>query len=297
MKHMKVIKYLSMLALVLITATSCMNEFDEPTFDQPPFGNNKIGEANTTIEELKTQYAQIIRSNGYEQITEPKVIEGVVVANDITGNVYKQIVIKDESGAIIIGVNDVGLYAVLPIGQRVRIDCKNLYIGGYGSLAQIGTKYFNTKYSEYQIGRISKLEFQKCVRIIGAPDLKQKELEPLVVDEAFLADKNNKDSAPIYVELRNVNFKEADGTRAYAPESEQISETNTAVERNVLVGKEKVIFRLSTYADFANEAMPTYNFNVRGVLTRYRNPGSNSDSKDYWQFMLTSTADIEKVSE
>ena len=86
-------------------------------------------------------------------------------------------------------------------------------------------------------------------------------------------------------------------SRAYAPESEQISETNTAVERNVLVGNEKVIFRLSTYADFANEAMPTYNFNVRGVLTRYRNPGSNSDSKDYWQFMLTSTADIEKVSE
>ena len=153
MKHMKVIKYLSLLALALITATSCMNEFDEPTFDQPPFGNNKIGEANTTIEELKTQYATTISGNSYIEVEDDIIVEGVVVANDESGNVYKQIIINDTTGAFVVGVNDVGLYAMLPIGQRVRIDCKGLYIGGYGKMGQIGS-LFNGK-----IGRMNKSLF------------------------------------------------------------------------------------------------------------------------------------------
>ena len=292
---MKTLKYLTILALSLFTATSCMNDHDEPDFDQPPYGNNEIGEANINIAKLKEKYASTILNNGYEQFTEDFIIEGTIVANDETGNVYKQIVVNDSTGAIIIGVDDVGMYAVLPIGQRVRINCKDLYIGGYGSLAQIGTKYYNTKYSEYQIGRISKIEFQKHIRIVGRTDSTQPEMTPMTVTEEFLANSKNKELAPIYVELKDVSFAEADGKRTFAPEEEQISETNTAVERNVYIGNQKVIFRLSTYADFANDIIPKGNFNITGVLTRYRNPSSSS--KDYWQFLLTSTADIKPVTE
>lgn len=293
---MKAIKYLSLLALSLI-ATSCMNDFDTPQFSEPQFGNNEIGEANTTIAKLKEDYATVILNNDTARFTDDIIIEGVVVANDEEGNVYKQFVINDATGAIIIGVNDVGLYATMPVGQRVRIACKDLYIGGYGSLAQIGTKYYNTKYSEWQIGRMTKLDFQKHVRIIGEVTPTAPELTPMVITEEFLADKNNKNITPLYVELKNVNFKEADGERLYAPEEEQISETNTAVERNVYVGSQKVIFRLSTYADFANVAMPTGKLNIKGVLTRYRNPGKNNDENDFWQFLLSSTDDIEQISE
>lgn len=294
---MKAIKYISVFVMMLCTMTSCMNKFDAPDLEIPPYGNNGIGEANMTIADLKTTFASVIQSNGYEQITDDIIIEGVVVANDETGNVYKQLVINDETGAIIIGVNDVGLYAVLPVGQRIRMNCKGLYIGGYGSLAQLGTKYYNTKYSEYQIGRMSKTDFQDHIRVVGKVDSTQPEMVPMEITAEFLADKSNKNQAPIYVVLRNVSFAEADGERAYAPEEEQISETNTAVERNVYVGSQKVIFRLSTYADFAKDKMPVGKFDIKGVLTRYRNPGSNSDSKDYWQFMLTSTNDIVPVAE
>lgn len=293
---MKAIKYLSLLALSLI-ATSCMNDFDTPQFSEPQFGNNEIGEANTTIAKLKEDYATVILNNDTARFTDDIIIEGVVVANDEEGNVYKQFVINDSTGAIIIGVNDVGLYATMPVGQRVRIACKDLYIGGYGSLAQIGTKYFYSKYSEWQVGRMTKLDFQKHVRIIGEVNPNAPELTPMVITEEFLADKNNKNITPLYVELKNVNFKEADGKKLYAPEEEQISETNTAVERNVYVGSQKVIFRLSTYADFANVAMPTGKLNIKGVLTRYRKPGKDDDKYDYWQFMLSSTADIEQISE
>ncbi len=292
---MKTIKYLFILAISLFATTACMNNFDDPTLEFSPIGNNNIGEATTTIKDLKVKYASTIKSNGYEQFTDDIVIEGVVVANDETGNVYKQIVINDATGAIIIGVNDVGIYATLPIGQRIRISCKDLFIGGYGSLAQIGIKYYNAKYSEYQIGRMSKKEFRDHMRIVGEPNTNQEELTPLEVTEEFLDDKTNKDSAPIYAVLKGVSFKEADGRRLFAPEEEQISETNTAVERNVYVGNHKVLFRMSTYADFANTVIPKGKFDIYGVLTRYRNPGSNSDSNDVWQFMLTSTDDMIKA--
>ena len=274
---MKAIKYLSIIVLSLI-ATSCMNEFDEPNFEQPPFGNNEIGEATTTIAELKTKYLSIINGNSYQQITEDIVIEGVVVANDESGNVYKQFIINDETGAIVIGVNDVGLYAMVPKGQRVRIACKDLYIGGYGKMAQIGGLY-NGK-----VGRMNRYVYPQHIRIIGTPDLNQKELKPELIDDTYFTSANMANLAK-FVRLENVSISEANGTELWAPEEKKNS--SNVVERNIKMGKTTVVLRMSTYADFANEKIPTGKLNINGVMTRYNN---------YWQFVISHTTDIEKVS-
>lgn len=271
--------------MTLFAITACMNEFDTPTFDEPPFGNNTIGKANTTIEKLKKEYASTISANGAVQITDDVIIEGVVVCNDESGNVYKQFVINDETGAIIIGVNDVGLYATMAVGQRVRIDCKGLYVGGYGNMAQIGTLYNGG------IGRMSKNTFPDHVRLIGTPSSEgenQLPMTPIVVDNENFFTKERMSNLPLYVELKGVEFEEANGQTLFAPEEEQISATNTAVERNVYIGKQKVIFRLSTYADFAYDTIPRGKHDIVGVMTRYR---------DYWQFMLGSTNDIKPVEQ
>ena len=275
---MKTIKYLSMLALSLIMATSCMNDFDEPTFEQPPFGNNEIGEATHTIAQLKSQYATIISGNSVQEVTDDIIIEGVVVANDETGNVYKQFIINDETGAIIIGVNDVGLYAMVPIGQRVRINCKGLHIGGYGKMAQIGGLY-NGK-----VGRMNKSVYPKHVRLVGAPDLNQAEMQPQVIDESFFTNENKNNLAK-FVRLENVTITEANGTELWAPEEKKNS--SNVVERNIKMGNTKIVLRMSTYADFANEPIPTGLLNINGVMTRYN---------DYWQFVISSTNDIEQVN-
>lgn len=273
---MKAIKYLSFLVLSLI-ATSCMNDFDEPTFEQPPFGNNEIGEKTHTIAELKAKYSSIISGNSYQQITENIVIEGVVVANDESGNVYKQFIINDETGAIVIGVNDVGLYAMLPKGQRVRIDCKDLYIGGYGKMAQIGGVY-NGK-----VGRMNRYVYPQHVRIIGTPDLEQNEMKPELIDDTFFTSTNMANLAK-FVRLENVTISEANGTELWAPEEKKNS--SNVVERNIKMGNTKIVLRMSTYADFANETIPTGELNINGVMTRYNN---------YWQFVISHTTDIEKV--
>lgn len=276
---MKITRYISVVAVSLLAMTSCMNNFEMPDLTVPPFGNNEIEEATTTIENLKDQYASAISSNSAKQIADGTIIEGVVVANDETGNVYKQFVINDTTGAIIIGVNDVGLYATITIGQRVRILCDSLYIGGYGKMGQIGVPYNGG------IGRMSKYLFPKHVRIIGFPDTTQVEMEPMLIDESFFTEAN-KNKLAKYVRLENVKINEADGTATWAPE--ELKNSSNVVERNIKVGKNNIVLRMSTYADFANEVIPTGPLNINGVLTRYNN---------YWQFMISSTDDIEQVTE
>ena len=274
---MKTIKYLSILVLSLI-ATSCMNDFDTPLFSEPPFGNNEIGEANTTIAQLKERFAATIES-GVEEITDDIIIEGVVVANDESGNIYKQFIINDSTGAIIIGVNDVGLYAMVPKGQRVRIDCKGLHIGGYRKLAQIGALYNG------EVGRMSKYVYSKHVRLIGIPDTTQPEIQPTVIDDSFFTDANLK-TLPKYVKLEKATISDANGSEIWAAE-EKVAFSNT-VKHNLAVGSKKVILLASTYADFANEVMPQGELNLTGVLTRYN---------DDYQFLISHTTDVEKISE
>ena len=275
---MKAIKYLTILALSLF-ATSCMNEFDKPLFSEVPFGNNEIGAATHTIAQLKEKYNSTITGNSVQQITEEIVIEGVVVANDESGNVYKQFIINDATGAMVIGVNDVGLYAMVPKGQRVRIACKDLYIGGYGKMAQIGGLY-NGK-----VGRMNRYIYPQHVRLIGIPDPTQEEMQPTVIDASFFTNEN-KNTLAKFVRLENVSITEANGTETWAPEEKKNS--SNVVERNIKMGNTKVVLRMSTYADFANKAIPTGNLNINGVMTRYN---------DYWQFVISHTTDIETVND
>lgn len=258
--------------------TSCMNDFDEPDFKEPPFGNNEIGEANMTIAELKAKYASTISASGVKEVTEDIIIEGVVVADDATGNVYKQFIINDETGAIIIGVNDVGLYAMVPVGQRVRIDCKGLHVGGYGKMAQVGGLY------EGKIGRMAKSVYREHVRLVDEPSMVQPELVPEVIDDTYFTDENKENLAK-FVRLENVEITEANGTELWAPEELQY---NNVVERHIKMGKTNLVLRMSTYADFANEAIPDGKLNINGVLTRYN---------DYWQFVISSTGDIQQIAE
>lgn len=273
---MKAIKYLTILALSLF-ATSCMNEFDKPLFSEAPFGNNEIGAATHTIAQLKEKYNSTITGNSVQQITEEIVIEGVVVANDESGNVYKQFIINDATGAMVIGVNDVGLYAMVPKGQRVRIACKDLYIGGYGKMAQIGGLY-NGK-----VGRMNRYIYPQHVRLIGIPDPTQEEMQPTVIDASFFTNEN-KNTLAKFVRLENVSITEANGTETWAPEEKKNS--SNVVERNIKMGNTKIVLRMSTYADFANEPIPSGSLNINGVMTRYN---------DYWQFVISSTNDIEQV--
>ena len=72
-------------AIIAVVFSSCVNEdFDKPDVLIPHYN----GTSNTTIADLKAGY-----SGTLDSIDTPIVIEGIVVANDESGNFYKTIII------------------------------------------------------------------------------------------------------------------------------------------------------------------------------------------------------------
>jgi hypothetical protein len=71
-------------------------------------------------------------------ITNDIVLSGIVTANDIAGNFYKQIMIQDSSSGIAVLIEKNGLFNDFPVGRKVYLRCKGLYIGDYGKFKQIG---------------------------------------------------------------------------------------------------------------------------------------------------------------
>ena len=122
MTKIKNIYYLMFANLLMLFVTaSCMNSFDDPNLDVPPYGNNSIGEPTLTIAALKNQYNTVVAANGLQQVNSNQIIEAVVIGNDESGNIYKQLIVADETGAIVVGINNTGLYAYCQIG---RASCR-----------------------------------------------------------------------------------------------------------------------------------------------------------------------------
>lgn len=248
-------------------------------FNEPPFGNEEIGEATYTISELKRKYFSTINSNSVQEIFEDIIIEGVVVANDESGNIYKQIIINDSTGAIVVWIDDVKLYLKHARGQRVRLNCKGLHIGGYGKMAIICAE--DDSYDATI--RLNKYIYSHHVRIIGHPDLTQPEMQPETIDDTFFT-YANKNNLAKFVRMEGVEIVEADGITTWAPE--EISNFSNIVERIIKIGNTRVVLRISTYANFANDVIPTGKLNINGVMTRYN---------DYWQLAISHTTDIENA--
>lgn len=281
---MKITKYILAAFTLALGLASCMNDFDEPSFDKAPYGNNSIGEPNMTIAEFKEKYNTELHTESPTEITEDIILGGVVVSNDETGNVYKQLVFSDDSEtgeSMLIGINASGLYAYLPRGQKIALSLKGLSMGCYGKLPQIGTPYINNK-GNNAVGRMSEKVLKKHIKIVGEPNENYAEMTPTDLTEEWMTS-SNRETLPRYVRLKGVTFQEADGKKTFAPEEEMVSETNQVVNRTVKVGSKKIVFRMSTYADFANMVVPTGKLDITGVLTRFN---------DDWQFMLSSDKDI-----
>ena len=108
-------KNIRLLFIAMLTAifSGCMDHNDEPA--GYTFGNPSIGEANTTIADLKTRYKDVAASNGVEEVTDDIILSGVIVGDDESGNIYKNLYLNDGTGTLVIGINSTGLYATLPV--------------------------------------------------------------------------------------------------------------------------------------------------------------------------------------
>lgn len=290
---MKKIHYL-LLASVGLLFAACMNgDWDEPTFSEgAPFGNNEITEDGLiTIAQLKADadYKEAFENNGCVLVTKDIKIKGRVTGNDVGGNLYKQFALQDETGALIIAVNQGGLNGFLAEGQEILVDMKGLYVGGYGNTPEVGTPYNGG------VGRMSKDIWATHFKLIGEPDASA--LQPtdfLTICNDIFVGKN--DNVGKLVVLKNVTFVTANGKNRLIDGSASGS-NYFSVQLDQFPDKSKgrdtykVVVRTSSYADFAAMVLPfdTENnkkvpCNIYGIATRYNND---------WQISIRKTADIQ----
>ena len=279
-------KFLSILSAALLLCgvgfTSCDN-WDEPVTGNA-FGNNNIREGRTiSIAALKELYTDVIQGDKqYKEITGTARIEGVVIGDDETGNIYSQIIVADETGAIVVSVNKSGLYAFTPVGQKVVIDCNGLCIGGYGQQAQLGVPYNGS------ISRMPIYVWEQHVRLLGEPRLYYEELKPLVIESAEALKQLDKKNAPLLVTFKGVTIPNAESGKVYASEDDKPFDKATFVEHDMkfVDGGACAPLHTSPYAHFADEKLPKGELNVTGILANF---------KGQWQLVVRTLDDVKRI--
>lgn len=144
MKYTK--SYIASLLLLSAAFTACDEELDRPPVIVP----EATIEANTSVLEVKNKYwnenRNYIDTIGVNSLGEHIVISGRIISSDETGNIYKNLVIQDESAALTISINETDMFESYHIGQEVVIDLTDMYIGKYNGLQQLGFPEYTTQY-------------------------------------------------------------------------------------------------------------------------------------------------------
>lgn len=300
MKKIKYIKFLVAALLLGSVATSCMDDdWNTPNSVAAPFGNNNITEDAgkiITIKDLKAKTVDklpVSVANDTIRITEDWQLKVRVTGNDIQGNIYNEVAVEDESGeGLLICIQKSGLFGILPVGQEILVNLKDLYIGIYGNNVQIGTPYTNSSGRTFT-SRMPFNTWNEHFKILGDADASKVVPEEFDVtklkDEAYVKSHRGK-----LMTLKNVEMDKADGKLAWAPEADK--DPGNGVSRTVKInGKAQslMVVRSSTYADFAALAMPKGKVNLTGIFSIYT---TNPSKYGYtWQILLRSIDDVEEV--
>ncbi len=282
-------KFILPAALVLSTGaalTSCQNDFDQPPLNAPV----ATMKPNTTIAELKAAHWQddynYFETLGKTAAGEDIIIHGRVVSSDATGNIYKKLVIQDETAALSFSINQTAMNNTYRVGQEIVVNVTDLGFGKYAGLQQIGG------YGEYngtpQVTFMDYSIFQAHTELNGFPqpsDLIIKQGEQAPADKMYIveADLNNLPTTPEgiqqmqsqLVEFKNV-YWEGGGSLPYS----EADATTSRTLRGETGGS--IIVRNSNYSSFRAEILPEGVGTVRGILSYFNGT---------WQLELRSTAD------
>lgn len=188
-------KIFLILSLALAALSSCreLKEEWDPVFtfkDQDPGAARLYSEADlkefgfdgawTTIHDLKTLY-----KGGGVYLGGNYWIKGQVISTDITGNIYRELYIQDETGGIDVKLGKSSLYSEYKLGQWVYVKASGLTLGAYNGMPQLGMEPDNTSTNEYETSYIDVQAIIDQHVWKGAYDTP---LAPKVVTEADLAD-------------------------------------------------------------------------------------------------------------
>jgi len=241
---------------------------------------------NMTIAEFKAKHWREAVSYA-DTVTDNEVIHGWVVANDISGNIYKSLYIMDESGAgLCVSVNFNGLYQDFPLGQEIILPMKGYWVGKYTGSMQIG---YPTYYFAGDVWEMNFLPVSMWFRMAlpnGDPDASR--VTPIELELSDIIGNNDAETLLKYqgalVRFNGVHFLDAGNQTPFAGTTGVVNRIIADADGNQLM------VRNSSYSNFAEELLPSGDVAVTGVLGFH---ATKSNSNGDWYLYLRDRNDVE----
>jgi hypothetical protein len=234
---------------------------------------------NHTVEEVRAVTGSIVTQYTYDDV-----IEAYVVSSDEAGNFFKTIsfqtlptTLKPAIG-FSVPVDVSNTYVDFRIGNKVYVKMKNQYTDiNYGGM-RIGSIYVNT-YNEGSVGRISPNEYKKVLNASCNMVSEEKLVRRITIPDLLMDSNIN-----TLVELSDVQFTiDAIGRHYYEESNDVGGATNWSLKDKL---GNQVLFRTSSFADFADKIVPDGSGKIRGVLTKF--------GSDY-QLLARSEKDVQLI--
>lgn len=281
--------YKSMLAaLALAVSSTALTGCDEDLAVPPLSIPSTDVRANMTIAEFKAKYWS--GDNNYCTLVgkndngEDIILGGRIIASDEGGNIYQNVMLQDETGAITIATltssNDglQHLYTEYKVGEEMYINVTDLYAGKYAGLFQIGTagEYNGTP----QTSKMSAKEFLDHTFLNGLPQPSEVTVVDMTIPEINSlrsVDDQQKYQSQL-VRISDVSWIGGGDLKWGEPGS-----SSAGVNRYLIdAAGNRLLVRNSNRSDFCDRTLPAGHGTVTGILSYYNGA---------WQFLFRTPDD------
>ncbi len=248
-------KILKLITAVVLVASIGSFSACKRTFDNPPGAADQNVVANTSIKDLKALHAF---SGDFDIITSDLIISGIVVADDKSGNLYKQLFIQDATGGIQVLLDANSLYGTYPVGRRIYIRCKDLCISDYNGTMELGIKA--------TVGGLPSIEgipSNVISKYVLGGSLNNP-VVPIVVTQSQLGTNMQDKYLGTLIQLDNYEF--LDTTLTFSDTSAYKSDQNVDIKS---CAAEIITIRTSAYANFAGAKVPGGKGSIVAIYTTF----------------------------
>ena len=251
---------LFLLLAAMLVATSCFRR----DFERPPdtSGYDPHLPVTHSIAQLKALNGLYSPVTGGDTtlITGDVLISGIVVADDRSGNFYKQLVIQDSSAGLFVNINAYSLYTQYPVGRRLYIQCKGLYLGYNGGTMELGSSVTE----QLQLTGLSGGEIGAHIIKGAVGNIVQDTLVTLAQVKSISASSASRFLVGRLITIQDVQF--ADTNVTYTDPAQTTNRTIT----DCVGSSATLAVRSSNYADFHAVPVARGRGSLRGIYTVYQ---------------------------
>lgn len=259
------LKLLSLLPLFLLFIACQKKPYSVPKNDQQK-------EWDFLMAKSIAAFLNDMPKNSSYQIKDNIAISGTVIANDKSGNFYRQIIIDDGTAAISLLLDANSLYNDFQIGRKVYLKCKGLFSGYYYKMPQIG-------YAVQGNGNLVGIPFLLWEQYLLSTEL-QAVPKAIEVQLEEVASVRNELLGRL-IQLNEVQFADTSTLKTYAVAPELSS---ASIQKISDCKGNSIALRTSSYASFGAQTIPTGKGSIQAIYSVYNNTV---------QLILRDTSDID----